>query len=109
MRCAALTEELADAGLKLGAILEYFAFPQNEDPPPGSLERRHIGRIPLHVAGEFWCPVPCIRFRLPAVPAIFLGMLVPEAAVDEDDLLSGPEDEVWLSRQVFGVETVSVS
>lgn len=36
-------------------------------------------------------------------------MLVPEASVDEDDFLSGPEDKVWLSGQVFGVEPVTVA
>ncbi len=51
---AALAEKLADALLKPGAALQHIAFPQNEDPPSGSLERRHIGCIPLHVAGELW-------------------------------------------------------
>jgi hypothetical protein len=29
--------------------------------------------------------------------------------MDEDDLLPGAEDEVWLSREVLGVEPVAVA
>jgi len=87
-------------------FLPDFTFPDNHGTPaefaklpPGICVSRPVPR-------EFWFPKRALRSRLPILSA---AVLVPEAPVDEDYLLSRPKDKIGITRQVTGMETISVA
>ena len=84
-----------------------FAFPQCQYAPSKLAEFRRLFPMTLHVAGYLRLPVLGVPDRLPV--AALTVMAVPEAAVDEDDLLATREHDVRRSGEVSPVELVAVS
>jgi len=54
-------------------------------------------------------PVDRVRFREPRVEATWIGMLVPEASVDKNDLHASGKNQVWLAWQVFAMKPEAVA
>lgn len=82
-------------------------FPHFEHLPPVPFERGHVPAVALHVREPFGLPELRVLFRRDApVRAV---VHVEEAAMDEDDLAPGGENEVGLAGQVFAVEPVTVA
>ena len=104
-----LAEKLPNALFERRAALENIAFPEHEDAPSHGFQQFDIPPIALDIADQLGRPVAKIGLGCPPILARRLGMLVPEAAMDEDDFLPWPEDQIRLAGQVLGMEPVAIT
>src|SRR5215472_3028894 len=83
------------------------AFPHDERGPSCCLERLEITRISCLIPLELRPPIfrPGLR-HLRAEPAV---MLMPETAMDEDDLATRREHNVRVARQVGAVQAIAIA
>lgn len=92
------------------AFLEFaggfgFAFPDGEDAPAEALEGEFGGGVALGVAGQLGFPERAVAGGDAAGGA--MGVLVPEAAVDENNGAAGAENEIRFAGQVAALEPVA--
>ncbi len=40
---------------------------------------------------------------------LFPAVLMPKTAMDENYFLSGPENQIWMSGQIFGMKAVTIT
>ncbi len=83
------------------------ALPDDEDGPAEGAEGGRIFSVAGFVGEAFGVPEGGVGLRLDA--AVFAGVQVPEAAVDEDDLFEAGEDHVRLAGEVFAVQAEAVA
>ena len=83
-----------------------FTLPNDADVPPSGLEVDQIPGVSRLVRADLLAPIVYAAGWKPAV-ATFVS--VPKAAVNENDLAPGPEDEVGTPGQVAAMERVPVS
>src|SRR3546814_7266959 len=63
--------------------------------------------VALDIALELRRPIAGIRLGNPSCTTCV--MLMPEAAVDEDDLAAGAEDDVGFARQILAMQPEAVA
>ena len=82
-------------------------FPHHEDIPP-QLPERGLGlSVSLPIPLELWQPVVGSALRLPCQAAA--NVLMPEAAMNEDDLSQPGKDQIGSARQITAVQAEPVS
>ena len=82
-----------------------FTLPDDDGVPAKALKFPDVIRVAFLVAADFLRPEVGIGLRNRGVAAE--RMTVPEAAVDEDDRVIFPEDDVRASRQVLAVQGIA--
>lgn len=92
-------------GIHVGQL----AFPDDKHLPAGSLEVCDVASVTLNVAGELRVPVVLPRSRQGGRTAAWVGMLVPEAPMHEDNLSAPWKDEIGPSRQIIAVKSESIA
>ena len=71
-----------------------FALPDHENAPAKPPQLAPVALIARDVAKEFGAPIGCVGFRYSGIKATGLGMQMPEAAMNKDDLAGGTKDEI---------------
>jgi hypothetical protein len=81
------------------------ALPQDQTPPAIFLQCRKVLKVAGAVPFQFRNPISSIGFWKVGKLAV---VLMPEAAMHEDELLPAREYQIGLSRQVIPMEPVAV-
>jgi hypothetical protein len=92
-----------------GGQIRQLTFPNHAYLPPVSPQTRDVAEVAATIRSEFRQPEAELGFREPRKGATGVGVAMPKAAVDEDDLLLLGENDIRLSRKVRNVEPESVS
>jgi hypothetical protein len=82
------------------------ALPNNHHAPVAPAKRPLDLYVSRPVLREFWLPKRALRSRLPVLPT---AVLVPEAPMHEDYLLSGAKHKIRITRQFTRVEAIAVT
>jgi hypothetical protein len=82
-----------------------FAFPYNEHTPSTRAKSAARPSIPIAIPLKLLQPVEgvCLRYMRSTAAAV----LMPEAAVDEDQPLFTGENEIWTTRKIETMKTVT--
>jgi len=103
-----LFQEAAEPGGQLQGVFG-LAFPDNECFPTEFRNKPKADCVAFFVLFQLWNPVALIRFWNPCDPASGIRVLMPKASVNKNDFLAARKDDVWVTRETFAVEAVSVS
>jgi hypothetical protein len=77
--------------------------PHYQDSPPEPAQFLLISQVPFPILGKLLGPKSHFGFRLSTTPRV----LVPEAAVDEDDFAEPRKHHVGSAGQISGVQAVA--
>lgn len=86
-----------------------FAFPDFEHFPAKFDQLLPVFTVPAAVAFEFRAPEFLPRLGHARLLAVRVGMPVPKATVDEDDLPPAGEDEIGFAGKVLAVQPEAVA
>ncbi len=85
-----------------------FAIPNDEAAPAAPPKLLQVSPVALLVSSQLWQPVLEARFRQPRIRALRIAVLMPEAAMDEDDFPPGGEHEIRSARKCGRMQPVPV-
>lgn len=91
---------------KLAGITR-FAFPYDQTRPPQVRKLLQHRKIALDILPELFLPEILPGFWHGRFRATWVAM--PEAAMNENCLLTGAEHNIWLARQLWRVQSISVA
>ena len=100
-----LAKEIAQSTCEGITIFE-LAFPYNQGLPTKRLQVAQYASIAFHVFRQLRCPKVMSRFRRFSLRTS--SVVMPKAAVHEDDLAARGKDKIGRTRQTFFVKPVTI-